>query len=153
MNYLLDTNIISEIIRPVPSSSLVTWLSKQDMNELFISSMTLAEIFEGIMRKPIGRRRRELEAWFDGPEGPKCLFRDRILPFAEKEALRWAILMSDGRLQGRSRSAVDMIIAATAIHHECVIVTANIRHFWGLPWIDPASSVASAEAEALGAKI
>jgi predicted nucleic acid-binding protein len=70
MPYLLDTNIISNVIKPEPSPSLLAWLGARADDELFIASLTLAEIKRGILEKPPGKKRDELERWFSGPEGP-----------------------------------------------------------------------------------
>ena len=127
--YLLDTNVISDATKPNPSAALVSWLDEQTDSDLFISTLTLAEIQRGILEKEPGRKRRELEAWFAGPEGPQALFSGRILPFDERAAIRWAEIMVEGTRSGRPRSALDMMIAATAVTHGCVLVTMNERHF------------------------
>lgn len=137
MRYLLDTNIISNIVKPVPSDSLLVWMAEQNDEDLFIASLTLAEIQRGILEKPAGRRREELEAWFSGPEGPRALFAGRILPFDEHAALIWARLMARGKSEGRPRSALDMIIASIAEAHGCMVVTDNERDFAGIDFINP----------------
>lgn len=134
---LLDTNIISNVTKPVPSAPLVAWMSRQVDSNLFISSLTVAEIRRGILEKPPGKKRRELERWFAGPEGPLELFAGRVLPFDEKAALIWGRLMADGTARGRPRSPLDMIIAAVAEANECVIVTENERDFTGLNAVNP----------------
>ena len=97
----------------------------------------VAEIRRGILETPAGKKRRELERWFSGPEGPQALFAGRVLPFDEKASLIWARLMSDVTAKGRPRSPLDMIIAAIAEANDCVIVTENERHFAGLKIINP----------------
>jgi hypothetical protein len=82
--YLLDTNITSNIIEPHPSESLVVWMAAQSDKDLFIATLTLADIRRGILKKPRGNKRMALNAWFSGPQGPRVLFAGRILPFAEK---------------------------------------------------------------------
>lgn len=134
---LLDTNIISNVTKPVPSKALVSWMSQQADGDLFISSLTIAEIRRGILEKPAGKKRRELERWFSGPEGPQALFAGRVLPFDEKAGLVWARLMADGTVTGRPRSPLDMIIAAVAEANDCVVVTENERHFAGLKIVNP----------------
>jgi predicted nucleic acid-binding protein len=134
---LLDTNIISNVTKPLPSEALVTWMAEQSDEDLFISALTVAEIRRGILEKPPGKKRRELERWFSGPEGPPALFAGRVLPFDEKAALVWARLMADGRAKGRSRSPLDMIIAAVAEANDCVVVTENERHYDGLKIVNP----------------
>jgi predicted nucleic acid-binding protein len=87
MRYLLDTNIISHVLKPRPSAALMAWMAEQTDQDLFIASLTLAEIRRGILEKPAGRRRDQLEAWFVGSEGPQALFAGRVLSFDEKAAL------------------------------------------------------------------
>jgi predicted nucleic acid-binding protein len=135
--YLLDTNILSNVIKPIPSPSLSAWMADQLDESLFISSLTLAEIQRGILEKPAGKKRQQLERWFAGPEGPQALFIGRILPFDEKAGLVWAQLMSKGSAVGRPRSALDMVIAATALSNECTIVTDNEKDFTGLNILNP----------------
>jgi len=129
--YVLDTNILSDATKPEPSPLLVEWLGQQADGDLFIATFTLAEIRRGILEKQPGRKRRELEIWFDGPEGPAALFRGRVLAFDEQAALEWARLMAEGTAAGRPRSALDMVIAATAAAHRCVVASLNERHFQG----------------------
>ena len=137
MRYLLDTNIISDIVKPVPSESLLAWMSDQNDEDLFIASLTVAEIRRGVLEKPAGKRRDQLEAWFTGPEGPQALFAGRILPFDERAGLIWARLMAAGKTKGRPRSGLDTIIAATAEVHGCVVVTDNERDFEGIETVNP----------------
>ena len=135
--YLLDTNIISNITNPDPSESLLAWMGVQSDGDLFISSLTVAEIRRGTLDKPKGKKRDRLDAWFAGPEGPQSLFKGRILPFDGKAALVWARLMSEGRAVGKPRSDLDMIVAAVAETNDCVIVSDNEKHFPGLHVLNP----------------
>ena len=137
MRYLLDTNIISQIAKPIPSPSLVAWMTEQADRDLFIASLTVAEIRRGVLEKPAGKRRNHLETWFDGPEGPQALFAGRVLPFDEKAGLVWARLMADGTAKGRPRSALDTTIAAIAEVNDCVVVTDNDKDFVGIEIINP----------------
>ncbi len=135
--YLLDTNIISNIVKPQPSDSLLEWMAAQQDEDLFIASLTIAEIRRSILEKPRGKKHDALDGWFSGPEGPQELFVGRILPFDDKAALIWARLMAEGRAAGRPRSALDMIIAAIAGANDCVVVTDNGKDFEGIPFINP----------------
>jgi hypothetical protein len=135
--YLLDTDIISNVIKPQPSEALLAWWAGQRDDDLFIASLTIAEICRGILEKPRGRKRETLEAWFSGPEGPQALFAGRVLAFDDKAGLIWARLMAEGKAARRSRSALDMIIAAIAGANDCVVVTDNERDFVGIPFVNP----------------
>jgi len=138
--YLLDTNIISNVTKTAPSESLLAWMAEQVDEDLFIASLTIAEIRRGVLEKPAGRKRDQLEAWFAGPEGPSALFAGRVLPFDEKAGLIWARLMAEGTAAGRPRSALDTIIAAIAEAHDCTVVTDNESHFAGIPILNPLRS-------------
>lgn len=98
--YLLDTNVIGNATKPVPSQALAGWMSAQTDEDLFISAITLAEIRRGVLERPISRKRRELEDWFSGRSGPGALFAGRILPFDEMAAMAWARLMAEGTAKG-----------------------------------------------------
>ncbi|HAE49261.1 MAG: VapC toxin family PIN domain ribonuclease [Tistrella sp.] len=135
--YLLDTNIISNVVKPEPSELLLAWWAEQRDDDLFISSLTIAEIRRGILEKPRGRKRDALDAWFAGPEGPQSLFAGRVLPFDDKAGLIWAHLMAEGKAAGRPRSGLDMIIAATARANDCLVVTDNEKDFAGIPFVNP----------------
>lgn len=137
MRYLLDTNIISNITKPTPSESLLAWMADQKDDDLFIASLTVAEIRRGVLEKPVGKHRDQLEAWFSGPEGPQALFNGRVLPFDENAGLIWARLMAAGKAQGRPRSALGTIIAAVAETHGCTVVTDNERDFPDIQVINP----------------
>ena len=137
MRYLLDTNIISNFTKPTPSESLVAWMAEQSDEDLFIASLTVAELRRGVLEKPAGKRRDQLDAWFTGPQGPQALFAGRILPFDEKAGLAWAELMAAGRLSGRPRSGLDTIIAAIGTANDCIVVTNNERDFAGIEIVNP----------------
>jgi predicted nucleic acid-binding protein len=127
--YLLDTNIISHAIRPTPPEALLQWMAEQVDEDLYIATLSLAEIRRGILQMPNGRKKRELDDWFSGPSGPQALFRHRVLPFDEPAALEWARLMAEGTAKGQPRSALDMIIAAIGAVNTCLVVTDNERDF------------------------
>ena len=135
--YLLDTNILSNIVKPQPSESLLAWWAEQRDENLFVASLTIAEIRRGVLEKPRGKKRDALDAWFSGPEGPQELFAGRILSFDDKAGLIWARLMADGKAAGRPRSALDMIIASVAGANDCIVVTDNEKDFAGLEFVNP----------------
>ena len=127
IRYLLDTNIISALVGPLPPEPLVAWMATRHD----------AEIWLGILQMPRGKKRDALDGWYDGPEGLPALFAGRILPFDDAAATAWARLMADGHAEGRPRSALDMIIAATALAHACILASDNERDFVGIPLINP----------------
>jgi toxin FitB len=135
--YLLDTNIISNVTKLKPSEALLAWMGEQVDENLFIASLTVAEIRRGILEKPTGRKHDELDAWFSGPEGPSALFAGRVLAFDEKAGLIWARLMAEGSAKGRPRSALDTIIASIAEANECIVVTDNEKDFPDVAIVNP----------------
>jgi toxin FitB len=149
--YLLDTNVISDAQKPQPNPRLAAWMEARADEELFIASIVLGEIWQGIVEKPTGRKKRDLLRWFASPTGPRSLFAGRILPLDEAAALQWAEFLAEGRRAGRPRSAVDMQIAAIAKVNGCTIVTRNVAHFapvqGSVPVIDPTQAVAGAAEE------
>jgi predicted nucleic acid-binding protein len=130
--YLLDTNIVSDAVKPRPMPAITHWVADQLSADLFIATLTVAELWRGILQRAPGQRQHQLFAWFIGPNGPQHLFRNRILAFDLAAGMEWARMMAEGSLAGRPRGGIDMIIAATAVAHGCVVVTGNERHFEGV---------------------
>ena len=136
--YLLDTNIVSNPSRVHPYPAIETWVGAQETEDLYIATFTIAEVRKGILMMAAGRKRNEIQAWFDSPAGPLSPLRDHILPFDEAAALEWARLIAEGFRIGKPRSGLDMILAATAVANDCLLVTANERHFEGvIDFINP----------------
>ncbi len=136
--YLLQTNIISNVVKSRPSDSLLSWMSMQRDEDLFIASLTVGEIRRGILEQQRGKKRDAIDNWFSGPEGPQqAPFADRILSFDDRAGLIWARLMADGKKAAKPRSWFDMIIAAIAGANECVVATDNEKDFAGLQIVNP----------------
>jgi hypothetical protein len=123
MNYLLDTCVISELVRPISDSRVVDWVRQTPDESKFVSVVSLAEIRFGIMCAPAGRRRDRLEAWFDEELRPSLA--DRVVQFSESVAMRWAAL----RTERRTAPVLDSQIAASALEHSLTLVTRNVRDF------------------------
>jgi toxin FitB len=136
--FLLDTNVVSELMRPIPEARVVEWLRRQRPADLFLAAVTLGEIVRGVLRLPANPRRRRLEPWV--AELLPRQFAGRILAFDQEVAVLWGELMSAADRAGRPRAAADAQIAATALHHDLVLVTRNLSDFEGLipalfnPW-------------------
>lgn len=129
--FLLDTNCVSEGSRPQPNPQVRTWLSRMDEAELYLSVLTIGEIRKGIARLPIGRRKRELEHWLE--KDLRDQFGSRMLAIDQNIADRWGFVDAHARQQGRIISAIDGLLAATAIEHNLTLVTRNIRDFEAVP--------------------
>lgn len=126
MNWLLDTNTLSELTKPSPHAGLLDWLDANEA-EAAISAISLGEMVAGIEHLPESKRRRSLERAF------KFLREDyagRILDFTEGVAVEWGRLVAEARKQGRILSVLDSQIEATAIHHGLTVVTRNGGDFY-----------------------
>jgi len=135
--YLLDTNIISNVAKPMPSEALVAWMAGQSDEDLFITSLTVAEIRRGYWRSLPERSVRNWSAGSLAPRARKLCSPAEFFPFDEKAALVWARLMASGTVAGRPRNPLDMIIAAVAEVNDCILVTDNERDFAGLKVVNP----------------
>ncbi len=127
MSFLLDTNIVSEWVKPRPDQGVVSWLTETDEDRIFISVVTLAELRYGIERLAESIRRQRLDEWLQ-EELPQR-FEGRVLPVNGAVADSWGRLMARGRKTGRPVGAVDAFIAATAQAHHLTLVTRNVRDF------------------------
>ncbi len=123
--FLLDTNCLSEIVRPKPDANVLRWMEETDEALLFLSALTLGEIRKGTASLPPGRRRSHLEGWFE--IGLRQRFAGRILPVDEAVADRWGWLSA--KHQGTAFPIIDGLLAATAIEHNLTIATRNVRDF------------------------
>jgi predicted nucleic acid-binding protein len=129
VNFLLDTNVISEWVRVRPNPGVVTWLAQVDEDRAFLSVVTLAELRQGIARLPDGRRRTRLEEWLGGELPTR--FAGRILPIANDVALAWGDVVAERFDAGRPIGAMDAFIAATARVYDLQVVTRNTSDFEG----------------------
>ena len=138
MNYLVDTNVISELTKPSPNPAVVRWLADSDEDRVFLSVISLAEIRRGIVLMNPGKRRDQLEAWFQ-IEVPQR-FEHRLIGIDREIAERWGDLIAASRRRGIVLSAMDGFLAATAQAHNLTLVTRNLRDFVSLdlvllnPW-------------------
>jgi toxin FitB len=133
---LLDTNVISEAMKPAPERSVRDWLDAQAAETLFLSSVTIAELSFGIAALPKGRRKDNLIA---GLEGLLALFAARILPFDTAAAQRYGELAAKARIAGRGFPTPDGYIAAIAATQGFVVATRDASAFAaaGLKVINP----------------
>ena len=136
--YLLDTNVISEYTHAKPPAERVrNWIDAQDEKDLYLSVLTLGEIRKGVTLLPAGNRRSQLQAWLE--TGLPTRFKGRLLAIDEKVADRWGAMAGVARLQGIALPIIDGLMAATALAHELIMATRNVRDFavWQVPVINP----------------
>lgn len=138
MRLLLDTNVLSEVMRPAPERRVLEWLDGLDEDRTFISVVALAEIRRGIALMDDGRRRAALTAWLarDLPER----FAQRVLPVDKAVALAWGDLMGLAKRRGRGLASMDGLVGATALAGDLTLATRNTKDFEGFgielfnPW-------------------
>jgi len=123
---LLDTNVLSEPMRSQPSTKVVNWLDEQPVSELYISSITLAEIELGLALLPDGKRKQAL---FSAAHEMLKKFSGRCLSFGEDEASIYAQILADSRRKGRTITVEDGQIAAVALSNNLVLATRNVKDF------------------------
>lgn len=126
MRYLLDTCLLSELVKSAPDSGVLLWLKARKAHELYTSTMTWGELQRGVARLPESKRRSELSLWL---QQLQIGFEDRILAFDQNASEVWAQMTVQAEAKGKSMAAFDSIIAATAHAHECQLVTRNVRDF------------------------
>ena len=119
--FLLDTNIISELVKPKPEANVVEWIENTDESLLYLSVLTLGEIRRGIAALPQSRRRATLEAWLE--KDLPARFEGRVLNIDQEVADRWGLLTAAGRNSGIVLPVIDGLLAATALEHNLTLVT------------------------------
>lgn len=127
MSFLLDTNVVSEWVKPRPDPRVVAWLAGVDEDRVFLSVVTLGELRHGIERLPPGRRRSRLDGWLrhDLP----LRFEGRVLPVDVSVADAWGTIVARRERAGHPIGSMDALIAATADVHALTLVTRNASDF------------------------
>jgi predicted nucleic acid-binding protein len=134
---ILDTNVLSELMKPEPSDHVTDWVASQPATSLYVTSVTQAEILHGILLLPAGKKRRLIEAvaiaMFEAD------FAGRVLPFGSDAALQYASIATERRRAGRPISHFDAQIAAIARRAGASVATRNTTDFerCGVDLIDP----------------
>ena len=126
MNYLIDTNVISELVKPKPEKQVTRWFASVPSESLYLSVLTLGEIRKGVTKVSDSTKKEKLRIWLEH-ELP-AWFSNRILPIDAGVSERW------GRLLGQHKKtlpAIDSLIAATALHFDLCLITRNISDFDG----------------------
>lgn len=140
MKWLLDTNVLSETIKPRPNPSVSSWFASREWSDLSVSIVTLAEIREGIGTSVDEHKRSELTNWLEADI--IVPFQDRTLPVDEPTLVDWITISKALAQRQIARPATDLLLAATARIHNLTLVTRNIRDFANTgivvynPWTD-----------------
>jgi len=135
--FLLDTNVISELVRPKPEPKVTAWIDATDESLLYLSVLTMGEIRKGIASLRDPSRRVALEAWLDSDLVIR--FAHRILPIDQPVADRWGRITAQVAAAKSSLPVIRGLLAATAIHHNLTLVTRNTRDVVaaGVPVFNP----------------
>jgi predicted nucleic acid-binding protein len=133
---VLDTNVVSEAMKPEPHKAVRAWLNDQAAETLYLASVTLAELLFGIASLPAGKRKDMLARALDGLMG---LFRDRVLPFDTDAARRYAELAVTAKTSGRGFPTPDGYIAAIAASRSFIVASRDTTPYEaaGVPVINP----------------
>lgn len=143
MKYLLDTCVLSELIKPEPHIQVNEWMINANESELFISVFTIGELRKGIDKLTPGKQRQHLNQWF---QEIMEWSENRTLSFEKNAAKKWGSLLAQCESIGRAVPLVDSMIAAIAATNECTVVTRNTKDFSDLevtvfnPWNDQEST-------------
>ncbi len=138
--WLLDTNILSELRRTRTEPKVLAFVAAQPLEQLYVSTVTLAEIRFGIEMLADASRRSELNDWLTHKVRP--MFEQRVLPVSEEIMFKWRLLVEEGRKVGHTFSQPDLIIAATGLYHGLTVVTRDKDAFVKAratvlnPWVD-----------------
>ena len=127
MSWLLDTPVVSELVRATPKASVIDWLQSQDENDLYLSVLTLGELEKGIAKLTNSRRKTTLRKWVR--TNLMTRFEERLLAVDRHVASRWGVLVGTSERKGRPLPVIDSLIAATAIAHDLTVVSRNSKDF------------------------
>jgi toxin FitB len=126
MAYLLDTNVLSEVLKKNPSKKVVAWFDYTNEDDQYISVFSIGELQKGILKLGPSHRKTELQLWFDQV---LARYQERILPFVLQTAEVWGRLFVDLERHGGKLPVIDSLIAATALEHDLTIITQNTSDF------------------------
>ncbi len=129
MRYILDTCIISELVKRKPDRGVINWVEECMEETLFLSVLTIGEIQKGIAKLTDKGRKASLQSWLDSQLMER--FDGRILTITEEVALTWGILQGEAELKGKSIPTIDGLIGATAICHNMAVATRNEKDING----------------------
>jgi predicted nucleic acid-binding protein len=137
VKFLLDTNVVSEWVRPQPDRNVISWLAEVDEDRVFISVISFAEIRRGVEMLMAGRRRERLANWL--AEELPLRFEERILDIDPRVAETWGVVMARGQKIGLTLGSMDAFVAATAEAHRLTLATRNVKDFQplGISLLDP----------------
>jgi len=140
MAYLLDTCAISEMVSVKPNAKVLKWFESQSEKTLYLSIITIGEIEKGIYQLIHSKKRLRLETWLFDELVPG--FQGRLIGIDRKLMTAWAKMIAELKTKGMVRQSFDSLIEATALHHQLILVTRNVKNFQNSqvtilnPWAD-----------------
>lgn len=140
MNYLLDTCVVSELIKPKPNSQVIAWVEAVPEDRLHLSVLTLGELQKGIAKLGKNSKSHRLQQWLDVEV--RSRFAERMLGLDEETLLCWGQITGEAEKKGNPLPVIDSLLAATAKVHHLILVTRNTADFKGMeievfdPWTD-----------------
>jgi len=123
MKYLLDTCVVSELIKKIPNKNVLRWLENQDEEDLYLSVLTFGEIQKGIEKAPDKIRKKKLQAWLE--KDLRERFEGKIIPVDLKVAIKWGEIQGITEKEGITMPSIDGLIAISALAYGCTVVTRN----------------------------
>lgn len=127
MSFLLDTSVISELVKKSPHLPVLEWIGAQDETVLYLSVVTIGELEKGIARLPVSARKTRLQSWVRRDLVER--FGERLLALDIRAATRWGTLTGESEKRGQPLPVIDSLIAATALVHGFAVVTRNVEDF------------------------
>ncbi len=123
MKYILDTCVISELAKPAPNKKVISWVTRNNEENFYLSTLTFGELHKGISKLSHSKRKKTLHQWVEYEL--KERFENRIIEVDLKVAKVWGEIQGEAELKGRPMPAIDSLIAATGVAHDLIVVTRN----------------------------
>jgi predicted nucleic acid-binding protein len=137
VSFLLDTCVVSELMKRIPHASVVGWVNQTPETATYLSVLTLGELKRGIEKQPVSPRRLALEQWLQADIIER--FQGRLISLDADSLLTWGALQARLEATGRKMPAIDGLLAASALQHGLTLVTRNVSDFeaTGVPLLNP----------------
>jgi predicted nucleic acid-binding protein len=125
MKYLLDTCVISEVVKKEPHPAVIRWLDAGDEGRMYLSVLTIGELIKGITMLPSGEKREKLQSWVRNDLAVR--FGPRLVEIDAEIARAWGMLLGEAERRGEKLPVVDSLIAVSASVHDLIVVTRNVQ--------------------------
>ncbi|MCX5905852.1 MAG: type II toxin-antitoxin system VapC family toxin [Deltaproteobacteria bacterium] len=125
MKYLLDTCVISEVVKKEPNPAVIRWLDTGDEGRMYLSVLTLGELIKGITKLPIGEKKEKLQSWVRNDLAVR--FGPRLVEIDTEIARAWGMLLGEAERRGEKLPVIDSLIAVSASVHDLIVVTRNVQ--------------------------